>query len=198
VRKISKVIGIGFHKTGTTSLLVALERLGYTVTGPDWTDNPRIATEVYDLARDRLRSYDAAQDNPWPIIFREIDRWYPGTRFILTIRPTDSWIRSTVAYFGTGTTPMREWIYGAGCPKGHEETYVRRYERHNREVLEYFRDRPHDLLVMDLTRGDGWDKLCPFLHEPVPSASFPHANAAPSVARKIIRRIRRTLSVMRG
>jgi hypothetical protein len=197
VRQRPKVMGIGFHKTGTTSLRVALEQLGYTVTGPDWTDNPRIGTEVYGLARRRLEEVDAVQDNPWPILFREIDGWYPDARFVLTIRSTDSWIRSTVNYFGTRTTPMRQWIYGpeAGCPQGHEDVYVRRYEQHNRDVLAYFRDRPGDLLVMDLTRGDGWDKLCAFLGVAVPDTAFPHANAArPSRGARIVRRIRRTFS----
>jgi hypothetical protein len=192
-----KVIGIGFHKTGTTSLREALETLGYKVTGPDWVENPNIGTEVYGLARDLLRSYDAVQDNPWPIIFREIDQWYPGSKFVLTIRPTDSWIRSTVKYFGTETTPMREWIYGVGCPLGNEETYIRRYDAHNREVLEYFRDRPGDLLVMDITHGAGWNRLCTFLGQPTPSAPFPHANAAPTLRSRVRAKLRRTLKLGR-
>jgi hypothetical protein len=190
-----KVVGIGFHKTGTTSLRVALEMLGYTVTGPNWVDDPDIGRKVYDLARAELDLYDAAQDNPWPILFREIDAWYPGTRFVLTIRATDSWIRSAVNYFGSKTTPMREWIYGPGSPEGHEQIYVERYEKHNREVIEYFRDRADDLLVMDLKRGDGWRQLCPFLGHPIPARPFPHVNAAASRATKLARRVRRRLKV---
>jgi len=189
-----KVIGIGFHKTGTTSLREALELLGYRVTGPNWTGNPNIRTEVYDLARSLIESYDAVQDNPWPILFREIDQWQPGAKFVLTIRPASSWIRSTVKYFGARTTPMREWIYGAGSPEGNERIYVDRYERHNREVLEYFRNRQEDLLVMDITQGDGWQKLCPFLGQPLPSTAFPHANGAPSSVQRVVRKIRRTLA----
>lgn len=188
----AKVVGIGFHKTGTTSLRVALEMLGYRVTGPNWVDDPDIRRKVYDLAHAELDLYDAAQDNPWPILFREIDAWYPGTKFVLTIRSTDSWIRSAVNHFGTDTTPMREWIYGPGRPKGNEQIYVERYEKHNRDVMEYFHDRPDDLLVMDLTRGDGWPQLCSFLRHSVPQGPFPHANATvrkTTIARRIQRRL---------
>jgi hypothetical protein len=81
---------------------------------------------------------------------------------------------------------MRRWIYGegAGCPEGNEDIYVARYERHNKEVLEYFAKRPDDLLVFDLPKGDGWDKLCPFLGHDVPDEPFPHANKA-SLSRKL-------------
>jgi hypothetical protein len=81
---------------------------------------------------------------------------------------------------------MRRWIYGAdaGCPEGNESTYIERYERHNREVLEYFRDRPDDLLVMDIPADAGWDKLCVFLGRDVPDEPFPHANKA-SLSRRV-------------
>jgi len=29
---------------------------------------------------------------------------------------------------------------------------------------------------MDITKGDGWDKLCKFLEKPKPDVSFPHKN----------------------
>ena len=50
--------------------------------------------------------------------------------------------------------------------------------RHNAEVVEYFKDRPDDLLVMDITKEDPWPRLCAFLGEPVPSVPFPHSNSA--------------------
>ena len=93
---------------------------------------------------------------------------------------------------------MREWIYGVGSPKGHEEVYVERYERHQREVIEYFRDRPADLLMLDLTRGEGWGKLCPFLGLSIPGAPFPHANAAPSRRTRLVAKLRRTFKGSRA
>jgi hypothetical protein len=174
----TKVFGIGFHKTATTSLAKALSYLGYRVTGPNWVDNRNIAQEVYEMAFDLANSFDAFQDNPWPILYKELDRKFPGSKFILTLRPSGQWIKSVVNHFDEKETPMREWIYGIGRPKGNEDVYIRRYERHNREVLEYFKDRSEQLLVLDITAGEGWTKLCPFLGEQIPAISFPCANTA--------------------
>src|SRR6185295_17413694 len=110
-----------------------------------------------------IDQHDAFEDNPWPILFREIYADRPDSKFILTIRSVDSWVRSVVDHFGTDTTPMREWIYGVGSPVGSEDIYRARFERHNREVMEFFADKPGSLLVMDFSKGDGWEKLCAFL-----------------------------------
>ena len=175
----TKVFGIGFHKTATTSLAKALSYLGYRVTGPNWVDNPNIAEDVYEMAFDLAKRFDAFQDNPWPILYKELDQEFPGSKFILTLRPSGEWIRSVVNHFNEQETPMREWIYGVGRPRGNENVYVARYERHNREVMEYFKDRSEQLLVLNITAGEGWTKLCPFLGETAPDIRFPCANTAP-------------------
>ena len=181
-----KVFCIGFHKTGTTTLEVALSKLGYRVTGCFGTKDPDIANKVHDMAYAMVEDYDAFEDNPWPILYKELDKRFPGSKFILTRRPAENWIRSQVKDFATTETPMRRWIYGenAGCPEGNEDIYVARYKRHNREVLEHFKDRPDDLLVIDLPADAGWDKLCAFLGHNVPNEPFPHANKA-SLSRRI-------------
>ena len=182
----AKVFCIGFHKTGTTSLELALQKLGYRVTGSFGTKDPDIAAKVHEMAYAMVPEYDAFEDNPWPVLYRELDERFPGSKFILTRRPTENWIRSQVKDFATTQTPMRRWIYGenAGCPEGNEDVYVARYERHNREVLEYFKDRPDDLLVIDFPNDDGWTRLCPFLDVHIPEEPFPHANKA-SLSRKL-------------
>ena len=181
-----KIFCIGSHKTGTTSLELALKKLGYRVTGSFGTKDPDIGNKVLEMAFAMVDRYDAFEDNPWPILFKELDQRFPGSKFILTRRPAEAWIRSMVKDFATTETPMRRWIYGenAGCPEGNEDVYVERYERHNREVLAYFAIRPNDLLVFDLPAGDGWEKLCSFLGHKVPKEPFPHTNKA-SFSRKI-------------
>ena len=182
----AKVFCIGFHKTGTTSLEVALRKLGYRVTGSFGTKDPDIASKVHEMAYAMVPRYDAFEDNPWPVLYRELDERFPGSKFVLTRRPPENWIQSQVKDFATTETPMRRWIYGegAGCPEGNEETYIARYERHNREVLDYFKDRPDDLLVVDFPNDDGWSRICPFLGVAIPDEPFPHANKA-SISRRL-------------
>ena len=173
-----KIFCIGFHKTGTTSLALALEQLGYRVTGPNGVHDPHIAANVLPMARRLVEAFDAFQDNPWPVIFKHLDHAYPGSKFILTVREPSAWLNSALTHFGSEETPMRAWIYGAGSPRGNEDVYLRRYVGHNEEVLRHFAGRPDDLLVMDLARGDGWQELCSFLGRDVPAVPFPHANQA--------------------
>ena len=99
------------------------------------------------LARRIVPKFDAFQDNPWPIIYRFLDKEYPGSKFILTIRPSDKWIGSVTDHFSKGRPPMREWIYGPGKanPIGNEAVYVERYERHNREVIDELPDPALDV-----------------------------------------------------
>jgi hypothetical protein len=150
--------------------------LGYSVTGPNGVKDPRIAENVLGMADDLVGRFDAFKDNPWPVLYKGLDLRYPGSKFILTVRPTDHWIRSQVHHFGTRETPMRTWIYGQGSPVGNEDRYVQRYENHNREVMVHFEGRPDDLLVIDLAQSDPWEKLCPFLGVERPDVAFPHAN----------------------
>ena len=172
-----KVFGIGFHKTGTSSLGQALRLLGYRVRGALRLADPRGMEDVLEAALPYLATHDAFQDNPWPLLYREMDRRVPGSKFVLTVRDMDGWIRSATTFFGKRETPMRRWIYGpgAGSPVGNEELYVERHRRHVEEVMEYFRDRPGDLLVLRVLEGEGWETLCPFLGQPIPPVEFPHA-----------------------
>ena len=148
-----KVFCIGFHKTGTKSLGAALATLGYRVAGPRGTLDPQIATNALPLALRLAGDFDAFQDNPWPILFKELDAAFPGSRFILTLREPAAWIASVVRHFGHATSPMREWIYGrsAGAPAGNEAIYLARHAAHVAEVRAHFRgtqtrsarNRPH-------------------------------------------------------
>jgi hypothetical protein len=186
----TKVFGIGFHKTGTTSLRDALRLLGYRVTGPNAVHEQQLA-DLSSWAAELAEHYDGFQDDPWPLLFREMDQRFPGSKFVLTVRNPDDWYKSVLRHFGDKNTFMRKFIYGIGHPRHNEHVYKTRVQAHNRDVMDYFASRPNDLLVMDLTNGDGWDKLCPFLGHRAPQARFPHANSGmPSWLRRSRRRVR--------
>ena len=189
-----KVFCIGFQKTGTTTMQSALTILGYRVTGPNFHTENGPTPDLVERASKVAAEYDAVQDNPWPLLFREMDERFPGSKFVLTVRDTDRWYQSAVRHFRDEETAWRKHIYGAGAPAGNEQLYRSRYASHNREARAYFADRPDDLLVMDVTKGDGWDKLCPFVDLPNPGVPFPHSNSGVSTRTKIMRAIRRVKS----
>ena len=171
-----KVIGIGFHKTGTTTLDMALRILGYKVLGNRTDLAKKLLDDDIEEAFELVEGYDAFQDNPWPLLYKEFDKRYKGCKFILTLREEEKWIKSVVNHFGEKHTEMRRWIYGVGYPKGNESIYLDRYRLHNREVMEYFKNRKEDFIILSWEKGDGWDELCSFLNKPIPKKSFPHAN----------------------
>ena len=187
-----KIFCVGFHKTGTTSMRKALQMLGYKVHGAFGVHDPEVVENVLEIAFSKVHKFDAFQDIPWAVIYKDLDRKFPGNKFILTIRPTKSWIKSVSTHFNNRYYHMHEWIYGVGIVKGNEEKYIARYEKHNKEVIDYFKDRSNDLLVLNLENGDGWYELGNFLNVEVPERNFPHANKA--IYRKMgfvkLRRIR--------
>ncbi len=197
--KMQKVFGIGFHKTGTTSLGMALEHLGYNVRGHVGTRDPVFVQGLPASALALVPSHDAFQDNPWPLLFRELDEAWPGSLFIMTTRDETDWLASVSRHFGTISTPMREHIYGAGhgFPIGNEDLYLERFRQHHRDVRRHFKDREDQLLELPLVHGAGWEPLCEFLGRPVPDVPFPKANqrarARPSMARRLASKFKRML-----
>lgn len=171
---------IGWHKTGTTTIGLALIKLSYSVLGCR-------LDMVHPLRRGDVGSvvelagrFDAVQDVPWAALYQELDQRYPGSRFILTEREPQKWLSSARRHFGSYEIPLHEWLYGQGRMKDNEDLYLKRYLRHNEEVKQYFSTRPHDLLVLNFENGDRWEKLCDFLDIPVPVSAFPHENKSPA------------------
>lgn len=171
-----RVFCIGWHKTGTSTLGLALIALGYKVLGCRLDTVENLKEGRLDPVLAMADDFDALQDVPWAFLFKELDERYPGSRFILTDRDEAAWLKSACGHFGTRDYPMHEIMYGNGCIAGNEALYLDRFRTHNAAVREYFRDRPGELLEMNLGAGDGWEKLCAFLDVPVPKRSFPHAN----------------------
>lgn len=172
----SKVICIGWHKTGTSTMGDALLTLGYDVLGARLDLAEPLFEGDVEKVFEAAKPYDALQDVPWAAIFKELDLAFPGSKFILTERAPDAWLHSAKKHFKDTHIPLHEYLYGKGILIGNEALYLNRYKRHNKEVKAYFQNRPNDLLIMNLKSGDGWEKLCPFLGHDVPKKSFPYSN----------------------
>ena len=161
----TKVFCVGLHKTGTTSLEVALKSVDYRVAGYFGIDNPHIVNDALAQAIEIMKNCDAAQDDPWYLLYKELDCCFPHSKFILTTRNSEKWIKSCIKHFGGSCNEVRKWFYGEGKdePLGNEDHWIQCKEQHENRVRDFFLNRSNDFLEMDITRGDNWDKLGPFL-----------------------------------
>lgn len=185
-----KIFGVGFHKTGTSSLGHALGMLGYRTVHGDGRNSQhggdegigllrRIDAGDYDLPT--LSLYDAFLDNPYFTIWRQLAEKFPAAKFILTERDEAGWLQSCIGFYhGRRVRPMREWMFGEHADPSSSDAaaqaWLSAYQIHNRQIRDYFAGQPDRLLVMNVIAGDGWEKLCPFLAAQPPGKPFPHAN----------------------
>ena len=96
----SKIFGIGLSKTGTTSLYAALHILGFRA--GTFRHMKALGLEDWfkgDFTKDYLQEYDAVTDAPLTTMYPELDERYPNSRFILTLRPVESWLVSIEKQF---------------------------------------------------------------------------------------------------
>lgn len=171
-----KVFVIGFQKTGTTSLELALENLGYRVYGGDknllkFKDQKSLNNYILET----LKCWDAVQDMPWPLLYKNLFELYPNSKFILTSRKTDEWIKSVVQYFASIRIPLHQKIYDVPCAEGYEKRYMEVYNKHNKEVIEFFKDK-ENFIIMEQNENFNYETLCQFLNvSEIPQEPFPHA-----------------------
>ena len=129
-----------------------------------------------------LSPFDAVTDLPINLYYRQLDKLFPASKFILTLRDEDDWIVSAGKHFHSKRASqrfhhrnkMRLDTYGSILFD--EKIFLRAFRLHNAAVQQYFKGRPQDLLIFNISRGDGWEELCDFLGKDIPSQRFPHAN----------------------
>ena len=95
-----KVIGIGFHKTGTSTLGDALLELGYTVLGARLDMTESLKTGDLRPLIQEAGKYDALQDVPWAVLYKELDHAFANSKFVLTERDEQKWLNSALKHFG--------------------------------------------------------------------------------------------------
>jgi len=202
-----KVFCIGLNKTGTTSWTLAMKNLGYVV------GSETKATMYFDdWARGdfhRIIEYcrhegEAFQDIPFslPATFREMDRAFPGSKFVLTIRESpEQWYRSIIRFHSkscsaSGNVPptLTDLLSATYWRKGFLAEYCRKvlgtpaddpydrqivldfYRTYNQGVQDYFAGRPDSLLVINVAKNGEHNRLTRFLGVPPGSDDFPWEN----------------------
>jgi len=169
----NKIFGIGGIKTGTSSLGKCFEILGFSHKG--WDQRLYLKCKKGDFKETLKESmkFEAFEDLPWSFedFYKKLDKKYPKSKFILTVRDTKSWINSYKKFFQSQNN--KEMI--ANYYK-YKKEIIKRYEHRNQNIKNYFKNRPNKLLVINICKGEGWEKLCPFLGLPIPSIPFPHIN----------------------
>ena len=193
------IIGPGFGRTGTHSMKIALEHLGFGRAHHmfEVRDNPRLLPDWEAIADGEARDwekvfagYRAQVDWPGARFWRELATRYPDAKVILTVRDPEDWHRSveqTILRFmagrgqyddahTNGVAEMAHKLVIEGVFDGRlddRDHAIRIFNAHIAEVKATI--PPERLLVMDV--AEGWEPLCRFLGVPVPSVSFPRLNS---------------------
>jgi hypothetical protein len=193
-----EVIGAGFGRTGTHSVGLALEQLGF---GPCYNihevaRNPR-HRELWNSALDGKRldwdhmfsAYKSTVEWPGVTFIDELVQHYPAAKVILTLRDPESWYESanntifeTLELSAHNPDPSKrenqsltrrlvlEHTFGG---RYFEKEYVLEvYRKHIQHVVELV---PKERLLQFNVRH-GWEPLCDFLQKAIPVEPFPKVN----------------------
>ncbi len=185
-----KVIGAGFGRTGTHTLKIVLEQLGF---GPCYHmvevfKNPNAVQWWIDAADGKpdwpkiFDGYNATVDWPNATYYAELAEFYPDAKVILTERDPEDWFRSTQATIFAdmnrrGDNPFEEMVRktvgSLFDQRMHDhDLCIEVFKRHNAEVRK--RIPANRLLVYEVAQG--WEPLCKFLGVPAPATPMPKTN----------------------
>jgi hypothetical protein len=182
-----KVFGIGLPKTGTKTLAQCFEALHFKHRSFDMELAAEVKRGPLEGVLAEAEKFETFEDWPWFLIYQELDRTFPGSKFILTLRKNAATYveslrkhheRQGIRNEGFAKPPWWDDVFGFPPNRWDYDRSAANYERHRLEVLEYFESRPDDLLVVCWENGDAWESICRFLDRPRPSRSFPHENSA--------------------
>jgi len=187
-----KVIGSGLGRTGTLSLKLALEQVGFgpchhmveVFMHPDsvplW-----VAAGAGNPDWDAIfADYHAVVDYPGCKFWRELMDYYPDAKVLHSTRDPECWFDSTQAtIFAPGSAvdnppePMRPFLQMVTrefAGRIHDRSFMIEYfNRHTEAVLAAV---PKDRLLV-FEAAQGWAPLCAFLGVPVPDTPFPRENS---------------------
>lgn len=217
-----KVVGAGFGRTGTMSLKVALEELGFgpcyhmieLFGHPEHVALWEAASQGKPVDWEEIFSgYRATTDWPACSFYRELTKRYPDAKVILTVRDPGRWYESIYnTIYGLRSlisspvfrlaAPLRPGLGRAARMNDRliwQDTFGGSLEdrQHAIEVFERHNDEvkkyvPPERLLVYEVK-EGWGPLCEFLGVEIPDKPFPHLNDADTFRRTI--RVRLALAL---
>ena len=193
-----RIIGAGFGRTGTLSLKLALEQLGYDACyhmaevgkHPEHAALWLRAWRDEDVWDELFDGYSAAVDWPVAAFWRPLMARYPAAKVLLTLRDGESWFTSAANTIFRGMEELAQ---------AHDPTRRARIEMADEIIRkgtfnERLMDRQHAIAVyeanvaavrrnvppqrlIEYRVADGWEPLCEALGVAVPDAPFPNVNS---------------------
>ena len=206
IKNNTKYFCIGNNKTGTTSIGQAFKDFGYVVGNQRKAEllMDDYYNDKFETIIDYCKTAEIFQDVPFscPNTYKHMDKAFPNSKFILTVRDnSEQWYNSLTSFhtklFGNGTLPTWEvlkkieYVYPGWSYNNRIKLYnltendnpydksilTTYYNMHNQDVIDYFKDRPNDLLILNVSDKDSYQKLAKFIGVKVDkNAQFPWKN----------------------
>ena len=112
-----KVIGAGFGRTGTTSLKLALEQLGFDKCYHMREVMKKHKAKVwYEIRQGKpvdwdkiFKGYQATVDWPGCVFYKELMEQYPEAKVLLSVRDPDKWYESSLNTIYPATKRFPAW-----------------------------------------------------------------------------------------
>jgi hypothetical protein len=205
-----EIIGAGLGRTGTLSLKMALEQLGF---GPCYhmeevIKRPHHIKAWHDVGLGQVidwgslfNGYQSTVDFPACIFYKELLEVFPNAKVLLSVRDPERWYESTRHTIYTARSIFPAWLQWLVPPLGRffdmnegiiwQGLFQGEFENRQR-AIEIFRQHTEavkvyvpaeQLLVYNVK--EGWEPLCRFLNVSVPvDRPFPHANNRATMIRR--------------
>lgn len=180
----SKIFIIGLPRTGTTSISVAMLEAGFKVAHTAFTK------EAFRLA-------EVISDAPCFSDFKQLDKLFPHSKFVYLDRSFEQWLPSIQRLLnkmsphltpktGKFSPVLKRSFIETFSSNGEyiltEEHLKTCYLSHKENVQNHFKGRD-DLLTINLSDIDSYQKLCEFLSLPNEGeTTFPHLNKGSQVS----------------
>lgn len=187
-----KVVGSGLGRTGTMSLKLALEQLGFgpchhmvevfarPESVPLWIQADKGQGDWDAIFQD----FGSMVDYPGAAYWRELATYYPDAKVLHSVRDPDRWFESTqeTIFAPTGGAmnppePMRPFFESLTRVFGdqiHDRAFMTDYfRRHTEEVKAAI---PAERLLI-YEASEGWAPLCAFLGVDIPAMPYPSVNS---------------------